>query len=110
MTYVHHFNDEAMQVDDYTDQATLQAAMIGLWSDSFKREMSKRMPTTLLGLMEEAQKYTITEALYFIGDTRSNKENAQKAVEGPSRPFQGRFERSHLNKGKKSTFEQYRPQ
>lgn len=34
------------------------------------------MPKTLSGLMEEAQKHTIVEVLYFIRNTHSNNEEA----------------------------------
>lgn len=54
MTYVQHFNHEAVQVKDYIDHAALQAAMNDLHSSSFKWEMSKKVPKTLSRLMEEA--------------------------------------------------------
>lgn len=49
MAYDHCFNEEAMQVDDYTDQAAFQIAMNGLQLDYLKWEMSKKMPKTLSG-------------------------------------------------------------
>lgn len=38
------------------------------------------------GLMEETQKHTIAEILYFIGDTYSSKQKAWNVVEGPLEP------------------------
>lgn len=61
------------------------------------------MPKTLLSLMEEAKKHTIAEALYFMGDTSSSKEEARRVTYGgPSRLTQGRSERLCLDKGKKN--------
>lgn len=54
MTYVCRFNDETMQVGDYTDQEALQVTMNGPQLGSFKWKMSKKMSKTLLGLMEKA--------------------------------------------------------
>lgn len=48
--------------------------MNNLQPGSFKWEMSKKMPKTLLGLVEETQKYTIAKALYFTGHTCFTKE------------------------------------
>lgn len=42
--------------------------------------MSKRMPKTLLSLMEEAQKQIIAETLYFTGDTLSFKEEVKRTA------------------------------
>lgn len=37
--------------------------------------------------MEEVERYTIVEVLYYTRDTYSNKEKAQKAEGGLSRPL-----------------------
>lgn len=66
------------------------------------------MPKTLFKLMEEAQKYTIVEVLYFKGDMCSTKEKSKKvATRGSSRPTQGMSKRPHPNKGKKNMFNRY---
>lgn len=54
MAYVQHFNNKAMQVDDYTNQVALQATMNGLQPRSFKWEMPKKMSKTLSGFIKEA--------------------------------------------------------
>lgn len=72
--------------------------------------MSKRMPNKLSGLIEETQKHTIFEALYFMGDTCSFKEEARRTPhEDPLRPTQGKSKRSRLDNGKKNVFDQYTP-
>lgn len=76
MAYIQRFNDETIQVDDYIDQVALQAVINGLQLSSFKWEMFKKMPKTLSGLIEEAKRHTIAEALYYTEDTRSGKEVA----------------------------------
>lgn len=83
MTYVQRFQDRAIQIDNYMDQAALQVAMNGLQSGSFKWEMFKIMPKTLLSLMKAAKKHTIAKALYFTRDIHFNKEETQKAERGP---------------------------
>lgn len=105
MTYVRCFNDETMQVNDYTDQAALQATMNGLQLCTFKWEISKKMLKTLSGLMKEAQRQTIVEALYYTKDTYFSRPEARKSEGGPSRLPQLRSPKSSLNKGKKSGFE-----
>lgn len=67
------------------------------------------MPKTLSGVMEEAQKHTIAEALYYTGDARLDKEEARKVERGPSKPLKGRPAKSIPNKGKNSVFERYNP-
>lgn len=62
-----------MQVDDYANQVALWAAINGLQLDALKQEMSKKTPKTLLDLMEEIQKHTIAEAMYYTRDTHSSK-------------------------------------
>lgn len=84
MAYVRRFNDKVMQVEDYTDQAALQAAINGLQPSAFKWEISKWMPKNLSSLMEETQKHTIVEALYYIGDTSPSKPEALKNEGGSS--------------------------
>lgn len=60
--------------------------------------------------MEEAQKYTITEILYFTRDTHPTREDVRRAnLKGPLGPFQGSLERPRVDKGKKSMFDQYSP-
>lgn len=64
------------------------------------------MSKTFLGFMEKAQKYTITEALYFIGDTYFIKENTRKPTpRSPLEPIRGRSKIACLNKGKKCMFD-----
>lgn len=110
MAYVRCFNNEVMQVEDYTDQVALQATMNGLQSGSFEKEMSKWMLKTFSEFMEEAKQHIIAKALYFIGDASSiNEESKRVAFGGPLGPTQGKFERPHPNKGKKSIFDRYTP-
>lgn len=101
MAYVRCFNDKVRQVNDYTDQATLQAAMNGLQPSTFKWEISKIMSKTLSSLLEEAQKHIIAEALYYIGDTRSDKLKIWKNEGGSSGQPQPRSPRSALDREKK---------
>lgn len=65
----------------------------------------KKMPTTLFGLMEEAQRHTILEALYYIRDTCFDKPETRKIEGGPSRSLLARPVRLALDKGKRSVFE-----
>lgn len=65
MAYICYFNDEAMHVDDYIDQAALQAVMNKLQPSSFKWEMSKRMSKSFIGFMKKAQKHIRCLSLIF---------------------------------------------
>lgn len=108
MAYIRRFNDEAMQVDDYIDQATFQA-MMNSSNQAPSSEISKKMSKTLSGLMEEAQKHTIVEALYNTGEPHTMRTKAQKAEGCPLRPYRARPPRSVQDKGKKSMYKRYNP-
>lgn len=67
------------------------------------------MPKTLLSLIEEAQRHTIYEALYYTGDTRSGRHDAWKGEGGPLGPSWPGPPRSAPDRGRKKGFEWYTP-
>ena len=59
-----------MQVEDFTDQAAIQAILAGLRPGAFRWDIAKNTPKTLLGVIEEAHKHLIAEGLTFANDSR----------------------------------------
>ena len=68
--YTRRFNQEAMQVEDFTDQAAIQAILAGLRPGAFRWDIAKNTPKTLSGVIEEAQKHVIAEGLTFTDESR----------------------------------------
>ena len=68
--YTIRFNQEAMQVEDFTDQAAIQAILTGLRPGAFRWDIAKNTPKTLSGVIEEAQKHVIAEGLTFTDESR----------------------------------------
>lgn len=59
--------------------------------------------------MEEAQRHTIVETLYYIEDICFNKEEARKAEGGSLGPSLTKLTRSLPDREKKSVFKWYTP-
>ena len=68
--YARRFNQEAMQVEDFTDQAAIQAILTELRPGAFRWDIAKNTPKTLSGVIEEAQKHVIAEGLTFADGCR----------------------------------------
>ena len=68
--YTNRFNNEAMLVEDFTDQAAIQAILNGLRPGAFKWDIAKNTPRTLSGVIEEAHKHVIAEELVFSDAVR----------------------------------------
>ena len=68
--YTRRFNQEAMQVEDFTDQAAIQAILAGLRPGAFRWDIAKNTPKTLSGVIEEAQKHVIAEGLTFADGSK----------------------------------------
>ncbi|XP_058075755.1 uncharacterized protein LOC131224236 [Magnolia sinica] len=76
--YIVRFNEEAMQVDDYSDKMTLTAMIVGLREGRFLFSIGKNPPTTLGELMNNAQKYSNVEELFSSRKATRDVENSAK--------------------------------
>ena len=68
--YTRRFNQEAMQVEDFTNQETIQAMLTSHRPRTFWWDIAKNTPKTLSGVIEEAQKHVIAEGLTFTDESR----------------------------------------
>ena len=110
--YTRRFNQEAMQVEDFTDQAAIQAMLAGLKPGAFRWDIAKNTPKTLSGVIEEAQKHVIAEGLTFVDESRyrvpaeveesklreggqlnSDRRKARSEPPPPPRPRKSQFDR-----------------
>ncbi|KAF3434497.1 hypothetical protein FNV43_RR21582 [Rhamnella rubrinervis] len=59
--YAKRFNDKAMQVEDFLDQATVQVMMGSLQPSSFKWDIAKYQPKKVSTMIEEPYKHVIAK-------------------------------------------------
>ncbi|KAF3443130.1 hypothetical protein FNV43_RR17051 [Rhamnella rubrinervis] len=82
--YIRRFNDEPMQVKDFTDQAIVQAMMPDLQLGAFKQDIAKYHPNKLSTMIEEVQKHVNTDQLAFIRGFYMEKNEPESS---PSKPL-----------------------
>ncbi|XP_058106337.1 uncharacterized protein LOC131249549 [Magnolia sinica] len=68
---ISHFNEEALQVDEYSNKMALSAMISKLKEGRFLFSIGKNPPSTLSELISRAQKYTNAEE--FFGSRKSNQ-------------------------------------
>lgn len=72
------FNDEAMQVENYTDQVAVQAMLFGLQLESFKWDINRNLPK----ILSKTQKHIIAEELVSTRKSRPVRlEEKSRAIE-----------------------------
>ncbi|XP_058076309.1 uncharacterized protein LOC131224879 [Magnolia sinica] len=76
--FISHFNEEALQVDDYDDKMALSVMISGLKEGKFFFSIRKNPPTTLAKLINRSQKYTTAKEFF------SSRKNVQ-AIEHSSK-------------------------
>ncbi|XP_058078638.1 uncharacterized protein LOC131226963 [Magnolia sinica] len=77
--YIAHFNEEALQVEDYNEKMTLAAVFSDLKEGKFAFSIGKNPPQTLAELVTRAQKYAHAEE---FSSTRKNIQVADPAGKG----------------------------
>ncbi|XP_058111727.1 uncharacterized protein LOC131255049 [Magnolia sinica] len=77
--YIAHFNEEALQVEDYDDKMVLSTVFSGLREGKFTFSIRKNPPKTLAELVTRAYKYTNTEE---FSNIRKNVQVAELTSKG----------------------------
>ncbi|XP_058092408.1 uncharacterized protein LOC131238830 [Magnolia sinica] len=86
--YISRFNEEALQVDDYSDKISLTTIINRLKDGSFLFSIRKNPSTTLKDLINRAQKYINVEEFFSLRKSTQGSEHSSKDKKCKDASFQ----------------------